>query len=157
MKFRSPDLPAPGRLFMHSMPGQREPLVDVLHSVQALDIRQVFCLAPMDEIKHKSPEYYSTLSDKLSCDITMLPIPDFGVPTDVAAFWGAIDQIATTLRAGANVLVHCAGGIGRTGTVAVGVAIRLGMTHADALAAVKAEGSGPETSQQRALVSRLPI
>ena len=68
------------------------------------------------------------------------------------AFWELAAAIAEAVRYGEQVLVHCAGGIGRTGMFACAVLIRLGYTPDDAEAAVRKAGSGPETAEQKALV-----
>jgi protein-tyrosine phosphatase len=76
------------------------------------------------------------------------PIPDLSAPAEPAPW--IIDTILEKLRDGESVAVHCRGGIGRTGTIAVAVLLRLGFAPRSALAmAAKARGMiVPETPEQ---------
>jgi protein-tyrosine phosphatase len=49
-------------------------------------------------------------------------------------------------------LIHCGAGIGRTGTLAAGVLIVLGMDEPDALKNVDDAGSHPERRSQREVI-----
>lgn len=54
-----------------------------------------------------------------------LPVADYGVPTDMD--WPAVrDQMLAVLRRGGRVLVHCFGGCGRSGMMALRVMIAAG-------------------------------
>ena len=48
--------------------------------------------------------------------------------------------------------MHCAAGIGRTGTLAVCVLLALGLGAAEARAAVRSAGSSPQTAAQEDIV-----
>lgn len=69
-----------------------------------------------------------------------LPISDFGVPDD--AFEAAWPHVSTTARqallGGGRVLVHCRGGCGRSGMVALRLMIEVGEAADDALARLRA-------------------
>ena len=60
--------------------------------------------------------------------------------------------MADTVRAGGVVLVHCAAGIGRTGTAAACVLKALGLEADEALARVRSAGSNPQNAEQSGLV-----
>ena len=64
-------------------------------------------------------------------------------------------EIAESLKTGQNVLVHCGAGIGRTGTFAVLVLMRLRLGLEEAMTFVKVAGSCPETSGQRGFLERM--
>lgn len=85
----------------------------------------------------------------------MLPfeIPDRVVPDNRHAFMSLAGGIASRLRAGEAVLIHCAGGIGRTALLAVCVLVALGEEVSDARSAVLRAGSTIETAPQRELIS----
>jgi ADP-ribosyl-[dinitrogen reductase] hydrolase len=80
-----------------------------------------------------------------------LPIADRGTPD--AAFeerWKEVgESLRARLRDGANVLVHCMGGLGRAGLVASRLLIELGWSASDAVAAVRKVRPGAiETDEQ---------
>lgn len=87
-------------------------------------------------------------------DVRRLPIADGGVPADLAALQAFCAGLAVTARAGGVVVVHCRGGLGRTGLVGACTLVELGLTANQALDAVKgARGPKcPETEAQRGVV-----
>lgn len=116
-------------------------------------VSRVVCLADLDEARRLSPEYASLLEGgAFRWPIRAFAIPDYGVPDDRAAFATLVRAIADWLAAGERVVIHCAGGIGRSGTVATCVLVQLGYPIGEATARVESAGSHPETDEQRALV-----
>lgn len=152
MLLRRVKLPVPGILYLHAMPGRNEPIEQIVDAIAKHKIVRVVCLAPLEEIAKKSPTYFQALSSGVPWDHDPFPIPDYGVPkpTDL---WARSAIIAETLRNGNNVLVHCAAGIGRTGTFATAVGMQIGLSRSEAQTIVKAAGSGPETEKQKALLA----
>ena len=56
------------------------------------------------------------------------------------------------MRAGDAVLLHCAAGLGRTGTAAACVLKALGLDAQEALQRVRDAGSNPQNAEQSGLV-----
>ena len=84
-----------------------------------------------------------------------LPIADYSVPTPAfEARWQAEGRgIRAALRGGADVLVHCKGGLGRAGMIAARLLVELGADPKTAVKAVRAARPGAiETPAQLALV-----
>lgn len=153
--FRSVDLPpdVAGRLYLHSMPGRYEPLQATLDAVRMKGISQVICLTLLEEIDGKAPEYARALRrGDVPWQQVMFPIVDFGVPGDRARFLDLVHSIAASLRRGDNILLHCAAGIGRTGTVASCVLVALGLTPDAAAQTVHSAGSYAERPEQVELI-----
>lgn len=81
-----------------------------------------------------------------------LPIPDFGTPS-VAELHELIAWIKEETEGGNAVLVHCVGGIGRSGMVAAAYLVANGFGVDDAITRVKARVRGAlEIDAQKELV-----
>ncbi|BBE41920.1 protein-tyrosine phosphatase family protein [Conexivisphaera calida] len=136
-----------GRLAGSCMPRSAEELRGIRES----GIRRVVVLPEGHEIADHwgdGPSYFEALS---AFDLEFLhePVPDMGAPT--------VGQLVEILRwiGGAPSLVHCIGGIGRTGTViASWLIVERGMPAHDALDAVRSlrPGSVQSYSQMRFLL-----
>lgn len=153
--FRSVDLPddVTGRLYLHSMPGRYEPYQATLDDVRMKGISKVVCLTSWEEIEAKSPAYARALQHREApWQQAAFPIIDFGVPSDRTSFLAFITALAADLRAGTNVLLHCAAGIGRTGTVASCVLVALGLAPDEAAQRVYDAGSYAERPEQVELI-----
>ena len=155
MLFRTVELPVPGTLYLHSMPGRFEPFARAAQAIAEYGIARVVCLTPMDEILDKSPEYHRAIATGLPWIHEFCPIRDYGVPGEVQNFSDLARKVADGLQSGERTLIHCAAGIGRTGTFAMVVALKLGLPHADARRVVRAAGASPDTAAQDALVAAL--
>jgi protein-tyrosine phosphatase len=154
--FREVALPesVPGALFVSSMPGRFHPIGQATAQMRRCRIDRLVCLAPEDEVRWKSPDYAKALRHrKLPCPVRFFPIPDFGEPHDRHAFVALVRQIGDELRQGRRLLVHCAAGFGRTGTVATCVLVSLGVTQDRAREAIRAAGARPEFDVARWLDS----
>lgn len=147
---------ARGRLFLHAMPGRRESLKDLWDGLDRLGVRVLVNLTSADETRARSPEYATALvRGTVPCEVWRLPMADDRAPGHDADFERLLRRVADGLRHGHSYLVHCNAGIGRTGTVATGVLMLLGVPIADALMAVQAAGSGPVNADQRSVLVRL--
>ena len=120
--FRSVQLPAtvPGKLLLHSMPGRFEALERVWHQVRSDDVGAIVCLTESFEIQLKSAAYAKALdAGTVPCSVLPYEIREGGVPEDRESFWTLANDIADRLQSGQAVLIHCAGGVGRTAMLAV--------------------------------------
>ena len=154
--FRGVDLPSivPGRLLLHSLPGRYEALDRVWHQVRTDAVGAIVCLTERDEIQVKSQEYLEAIDNgSVPCLLLPFEIPDRGAPEDRHGFWNLARDVATRLQSGETVLIHCAGGVGRTAMLSICVLLALGQPVADAREVVSRAGSTVETALQSNLIS----
>ena len=154
--FRRVELPprVTGKLLLHSMPGRYEALDRVWHQVRNEAVCAIVCLAEMDEVRDKSAEYARALEEgTVPCAVLQFEIPDRGAADDRAAFWTLAENIAMRLQAGEAVLIHCAGGVGRTAMLAICVLLALGEPANAARSVISRAGSTVETAAQSSLIS----
>jgi protein tyrosine phosphatase len=139
------------------MPGFHHwPLDAAFVQIAEARITRIICLEEASKMLDRSPAYYGALErGETPAPVTWHPVVDYGVPEDLEAYLGLVREIADALRAGERVLVHCAGGCGRSGTFASLVLVALGADPESAEATYRgAAGCGPESRAQRALVRR---
>lgn len=148
----------PGKLYIYRMPGHigyDRSFDEDSELIAEAGIDSVVCLAPLDEITRKSPDYARAVtSGSVSWSRRDYPIPDFTAPegTERPAFLALVQEIASDLRAGKRVMIHCAAGKGRSGMVATAILIALGASPEDALQRVRDAGGRPETESQFGLI-----
>lgn len=138
-----------GRLYVGSMPGRYEVFDEAWRAIIDHGVTRVICLVPPEELRDKSPLYARAVDEaRMPWVHESFPIEDFEAPTDREAFWAMARKAARLLDEGETLLVHCAAGIGRTGTFSVCVLLALGLAPAAARAAVRKVGSAPENAAQ---------
>ena len=154
--FRRVDLPArvPGKLLLHSMPGRFEAIERVWQQVKSEAVGAIVCLAEQYEIRLKSSAYAEALEGgTVPCSVLPLEIREGGVPEDRNGFWALANDVANRLQSGEAVLIHCAGGLGRTAMLAISVLLALGEPMSEAESAVSQAGSTVETMPQIEMLS----
>jgi protein-tyrosine phosphatase len=154
--FRCVELPArvPGRLLLHSMPGRFETIERVWHQLRSEVVGAIVCLSEIYEIRVKSSAYAEALeAGTVPCSVLPFEIREGGVPEDREGFWTLANDVAKRLQSGESVLIHCAGGVGRTAMLAVSVLLALGEPINKAESVVSAAGSIVETMPQIEMLS----
>lgn len=114
----------------------------------------VVCLVMDYELADRYPDYLEWLHTNTGTTAVWFPIHDLHAP-GLATTVPFIGELVRRLDDGEHLLMHCAAGIGRTGTMAVCVLVELGMSLPDALAhvALHRPMAGPEVGAQRDLVT----
>jgi len=154
--FRRVDLPArvSGKLLLHSMPGRFEAIEKTWQHVRSEAVGMIVCLAELYEIRLKSSAYAEALEvGSVPCLVLHCEIREGGVPEDRDSFWALAKNVANRLESGEVVLVHCAGGLGRTAMLAISVLLALDEPMNEAESAVSRAGSMVETMPQIEMIS----
>ena len=155
MSLRPVQLPPeiPGRLWLASMPGRFEAWQSFQLQAQRSKLALVVCLTQRGEMAELSPEYHAAVvAGSVPFRWQNLPIPNFGVPDDPQSFRRDVQAIAAAVRRGDAVMLHCAAGMGRTGTAAACVLKALGLETDEALKRVREAGSNPQNALQSGVV-----
>ena len=143
--------PGNGRLWLCGKHAIAPDPVAILDKVGA---DSVVCLVQRFEIEDRYPDYVGWL-EKSPC-ATWFPIADLDVePVEAEA--RLLDRVVDDLRSGRSIVAHCAAGIGRAGTLAVAICVKLGMSLEDSLDHVRRHrpGAGPEVGAQLAVVQQI--
>ncbi len=109
----------------------------------------IVCLVQRHELEHRYDEYVQWLDNNADSQAIWLPIADLDAPS-LQSGVDLCEIIEGGVRAGRGFIVHCAAGIGRSGTIAVAVLMLLGLSCDDAIAHVRSHRpmAGPETGAQ---------
>jgi len=79
---------------------------------------------------------------KNDIDVFWFPIPDMQAPKSVKKTVSVINYIVNELKSGRNVVVHCKGGLGRTGCITACALVALGWDPGGAIAATRVTRMG---------------
>jgi protein-tyrosine phosphatase len=143
----------PGQLWLGAMPGRFESWPAFEQRAQRTGLGLVVCLTPRSELSELAPEYHAAVvAGRVDFRWMHLPMRNFGVPEDAAGFRRDVASIVEALRSGQAAMLHCAAGIGRTGTAAACVLKALGLDTQEALQRVRDAGSNPQNAEQSGVV-----
>lgn len=159
--------PAAGKLGLTFCPGKRDPaaLSGHWHRDLEADLQVIIrwgasmLVTVMEpwELEHLQVPALGRRATELGLEWMQLALVDGGTP-DCAAekTWRPkLADLTSRLCAGERLVVHCRGGLGRTGLVAARLLIELGESPAEALARVRRERPGAvETRAQEAYLLR---
>lgn len=148
---RPQDLPVGGRLGLSIAPGRWRPdgpanplRADLRALRQVFGASALVTLMEEPELKQYGTSLSRLRSGARRAGLTSIwfPIPDFGVPSSEEETVRLVEGLVARLRSRETVVVHCLGGLGRSGTMASCVLVALGRNSADAIACVRAARPG---------------
>lgn len=141
-----------------SLCGKHAIAPDVQAAMDRCGATTVVCLVEERELSGHWPHYVDWLYRHEGGIAVWFPIHDLNAPPlDRAVAF--LDDALGRLRGGEHLLMHCAAGIGRTGTLAACILVELGMEVDDALALVRTSRpmAGPEVGPQLDLVRAIGL
>lgn len=143
--------PWPGRLAISPRPDGGEWLDEAIRSWSRAGIGVVVSLIELDEVTYLelAREEEVCLANNIS--FVSFPITDLGVPDSIEDARTLIATLEQGLADGSNILVHCHGGIGRSGLITSGVLVCSGIGPGEAMrrASIARGLSVPETGEQK--------
>ena len=143
----------PGQVWLGAMPGRFDSWDAFRTEAERHRLGLVVCLAPRAELAELAPDYHAAVSGgRLPFRWMLVPMRNFGLPEDPAAFRRDVVTLAEEVQRGEVVFLHCAAGLGRTGTAAACLLKALGLGSEDALRRVREAGSNPQNAEQSGLV-----
>lgn len=144
-------LPDGGRIGISRLPGRAADLSGDLDIVRRFGARVVLSMTPASEMASKGAAALPVEAARRGMAWRHFPIVDYGAPTDEGRWRLLADELHAVLDAGSALLLHCAGGRGRSGMAAARLLVERGAGAAEALAAVRAARPGAvETAAQEA-------
>lgn len=141
-----------GQLFAMPMPSCDQ-LEQLMSALRADGIDSVVSLLEHAESKKLGLAEEQSACHAAEMQFRQFPIPDFGVPLP-EELHRLITQLADDLKAGHRIVVHCRGGIGRTGLVCSCILVASGMDADSAMNLVKLKRGRcvPETEAQTNII-----
>jgi protein-tyrosine phosphatase len=116
----------------------------------------VVCLTQRHELIDRYPTYVAWLESNQTTRATWAATPDLGTLSADESLQ-LFRTLTNLVNNGTKLIVHCAAGIGRSGTAAVAILMLLGveMREAEDIVAAHRPMAGPETGPQRELLENL--
>ncbi len=129
---------------------------DPERALRHLEATTIVCLNQRHELLDRYPAYVDWLAAQPPERVVWFPIPDLDAPPFEVVRPLLVD-LGDRLRRGERLIVHCAAGIGRSGTIAVCLLMTLGFDRVDALRVVATHRpmAGPEVGAQGDLVNQV--
>ena len=152
------ELPAgtKGRLGITISPGRRDRGRELAADLNVLaheKVARVICMVTNDELEWAGVPNLASAVSARGMQFRHFPVPDQNVPAmedTVALVRGMLEA----LQQGESVVIHCMGGLGRSGTLAACTLTALGAAAAESIAAVR-RSRGPravEVQRQEAFI-----
>jgi len=135
----SDKLKTKGRLGMTICPGRVDHNRDLDTDLKALadnDVHRLYGLLTERELEWAGVANIKDVAERYGISYSLLPIPDQGTPSTEEAE-RLSSEVIDALDAGENVVLHCVGGLGRTGMIAACVIIDLGFDTDDAIRTIR--------------------
>jgi len=151
----------PGGVGITLLPGRRDFGRDLSHDIETMvnqGVTHVVCLVPSDELERYDVAQLLTEYSRVGLKTCHLPIVDQGV-VPVSEVVKTLRWMHNAVEGGKRVVVHCAGGLGRAGTIVACYLKYRGVSSDAAIAAVRSARSprAIESAEQMEFVRSFSI
>jgi protein-tyrosine phosphatase len=140
-----------GRIGLGRAPGYGSVRFDDYRSMKEQGISKIYCLQEEEELDYLAGETANQRAESLKefgIEFVHSPIGDFRVPTPEQATMLS-EMILKDVNEGRSILIHCMGGLGRSGTIAACSLVHYGIKPYEAIALVRKIRPGTlETDEQ---------
>jgi protein-tyrosine phosphatase len=142
-----------GCLGITPLPGRSDAIDADVEAIVAWGASVVVSMTELSEMNEFGSKDLGPLLEARKVDWLHIPVRDFGgLPEQQAQEWPALSaRLRRTLKDGGKVLVHCRGGLGRSGMIVLRLLCELGENPEAALLRLRAVRPGAvETAEQMA-------
>ncbi len=153
-------LTPPGRVALTLLPGRRDhgrSIAQDLAVIEGQGVGRILCLVSRQELELYGVGDLLNVYREHGIAVRHMPIPDQKA-SGIKDMQEAIAWMETGLSAGEGVLIHCVGGLGRSGMAAAALLKSRGMAAEEAMAEVRRARSpnAIETAEQEEFVRQYP-
>lgn len=147
----------PGRLGLTIAPGKqgtldgkthRRDLQTDLQAIQHAGADLLVNLMEPHEMRAWQMHNYHAEAARLGLSVTHSPIRDVNTPDNLSTFSALVQDLYARVQRGETIVVHCLGGLGRSGTLAACLLVKDGLNAQDAMQLVKKCRPGAIQGQQ---------
>lgn len=144
-----------GKLAIVTRPRPADWLQEEIRNLKRSNIEVLVSALTREETEELGLVSEPTCCKSEGIEFISFPIPDRSVPSDQSALGSLARQLATALRRGKGVGIHCRASIGRSSIIAASVLVQFGTTAESAFSLIRdARGCDvPDTPDQRAWVA----
>lgn len=133
-----------GHIFASCAPGKFDPkkgiardLIRDIDLIKKQNITVIVSLIEDFEFEELLIQKFPDLSLDNNIQFIHYPIVDHQIPNDIKSFHKLILYLCHLLENGHRILIHCRGGVGRTGTVCACILLHFGYSASEAIYTVK--------------------
>lgn len=145
-------------LYFSSRPRGDDWLEDELKSYHMIGLEHVISLLTDSEMKYYGLIREGVILSDLGIQFTRFPVPDFSVPEEEGDFLSLGLDLYERAKEGEKILIHCAGGVGRSSLLCSVILHFAGFSAEESLEMLeKSRGHEmPDTEKQRCFIERIP-
>lgn len=135
-----------------------EQLQHTMTTLAQKGINSVLCLLEEEESITLGLANEQTACEAANMHYRQFAIPDFGVP-EPDELYSLVAQLTDELKSGKHIVVHCRGGIGRTGLICCCILVATGLNAQSAMELVSQQRGCkvPETAAQTGMIEQFAL